>query len=611
MCGIAGYIGKKDGLRAVTDSLRLLEYRGYDSAGVFFFGQTGPILRKCRGKLENLIKKTKGWEAKPFFAAIGHTRWATHGLPNKTNAHPHFDCRKEIFLTHNGIIENYQELKKKLIKSGHQFSSQTDTEVIAHLIEEELKLLKTKLGFHAETGFEKAVQSSLKKLIGAYALAIVDKNQPQKIHFAKLGSPLILGLGKNEYLLASDPTPLAGTFKKVIYLKDGQQGWISPQEFKIWPSQPKIENLNLNPEQAQKGNFPHFMLKEIFEEPEAVATAFRGRLFPQKNTVKLGGLEKVAKKLNEIKKIEIIACGTSYHAGLVGELLFEEIAEIPAKTTESSEYRYRHTAILPKTASLFISQSGETADTLAALRQATANKSLTLGLVNAVGSAMARETKAGVYNHAGPEIAVASTKSFVSQLSILNLMTVYFAKNRERTGALAAALAAIPEQMKKILKQNEQIKKLAKKYLSFNNFMFLGRKYNYPVALEGALKLKEIGYAHAEGKAAGELKHGPLALIEPNFPTIALVNQNSVYEKMLSNLQEIKTRQGRIIAIATVGDKKIGQIADEVVYVPKTLEPLEPLLNVIPLQLFAYHFGVLKGYEVDKPRNLAKSVTVE
>ncbi len=587
----------------VLGSLKLMEYRGYDSAGGLFFShQSKPVLEKSSGKLENLTKKVESLRAQPLLAAIGHTRWATHGLPNETNAHPHTDCQKEIFLVHNGIIENYQILKEKLIKAGHRFRSQTDTEVIVHLLEENLKRSRT---------FAQALDLSLKKIIGAYALAIINKSEPEKIYFARLGSPLIIGLGQEEYQLASDPTPLATLAKKVIYLKDGQRGWISSQEFKIWPAKPKIENLNLKPEQAQKGNFPHFMLKEIFEEPEAAATAFRGRLFPLQGLIKLGGLEKVAMKLKNIKRLEIIACGTSYLAGLVGELLFEEITQTPTKTMEASEYRYRQGVCLPQTASLFISQSGETADTLAALRKVNSNKSLTLGLVNAVGSAIARETKAGVYNHAGTEIAVASTKSFVSQLCILALIALYLNDDQRKRKIFSAELAQIPKKIEQILKQNERIKKLAKKYGRFNNFMFLGRKYNYPVALEGALKLKEIGYVHAEGKAAGELKHGPLALIEPNFPTIALANQNMVYEKMWSNLQEIKARRGRIIAIATAGDKKIGQVADEVIYVPKTLEPFEPLLNVIPLQLFAYHFGVGRGYDVDKPRNLAKSVTVE
>ena len=609
MCGIAGYIGKKEGLATVLESLKRMEYRGYDSAGVLFFQNGKPVLVKKRGKLANLEAALASKKSQNNFPVAGHTRWATHGIPNETNAHPHQDCHKKIFLVHNGIIENYQELKNKLTKLGHKFKSQTDTEVIAHLLEENFKQAK---------GFDEALRKSLRKVIGAYAFAVINTEEPDKIYFARLGSPLVVGLGDNELYLASDPAALAGKVKKVIYLKDGQNGWISATGFKISPTKSKIENLNLTPEQAQKDSFPHFMLKEIFEEPETIRTAMRGRLFPEKNLVKLGGLESVAKKLKKIKKIEIIACGTSYHAGLLGELLLEGIAGMPTKTIEASEYRYRQNATTSnfltsdvRKGCLFISQSGETADTIAALRKANHRKALTLGLVNVVGSTIARETKAGVYNHAGLEIGVASTKAFVSQLVILNLIALYLSTNKILKRQLAEELSLIPKKMEIILKQNQQIKVLAKKYLKFKNFMFIGRKYNYPTAIEGALKLKEISYVHAEGKAAGELKHGPIALIEPNFPTIALVNKNSVYEKMLSNLQEVKARNGKVIAVATSSDKKIAGLIDDVIFVPKTLEPLEPLLNIVPLQLFAYHFGTLLGYDVDKPRNLAKSVTVE
>lgn len=610
MCGIAGYVGKKDGLKVVLDCLKALEYRGYDSAGVLFFDPLAkPILIKSSGKLDQLLIRLESVETAPGLAAIGHTRWATHGLPNEINAHPHADCQKKIFVVHNGIIENYQELKEKLVKTGHHFRSQTDTEVIAHLLEDFSR---------REKSFWKVLEKTLSKIIGAYALAIIQGEEPDRVYFARLGSPLILGLGRQEYWLASDSTPLADSSSRVVYLKDGQRGYISPTQFVVKPQRPKIENLNLNPEQTQKGNWPHFMLKEILEQPAVVANAVRGRL--NRNFVKLGGLEQVQKKLSKIRKLEIIACGTSYHAGLWGELLFEEVARLPSKAIEASEYRYRQNILAPQTACLFISQSGETADTLAALRKAHAQKALTLGLVNRVGSAIARETSAGVYNHAGPEIGVASTKAFTSQLSILALMALYFRQQSlswsdrskiKDERQIRSALVAIPQKIKIILKQSDQIKSLAKKYQPYENFMFIGRKYNYPTALEGALKLKEISYVHAEGQAAGELKHGPIALISPQFPTIALVNQNSVYEKMLSNLQEIKTRRGPILAIATIGDKKIRQLADDVIYVPKTLEPLEPLLNIIPLQLFAYHFGVQRGHDVDKPRNLAKSVTVE
>lgn len=595
MCGIAGYIGKKEGLPIIFSNLKKMEYRGYDSAGVAFFNFQGEAkLLKAVGKLENLEKIVSSHRSLPLTAAIGHTRWATHGIPNETNAHPHLDCKKEIFLVHNGIIENYSELKNDLIKRGHRFRSQTDTEIAAHLIE--------------EYGFE----NSLKKIIGAYAIAAVFKKDPQKIYVARLGSPLVIGVGRDEYHIASDPAALAGLVKKVIYLKDGQRGTISLNEFKIGPARPKVENLDISPEEAQKGNFPHFMLKEIFEGPEVLQSALRGRLIAKRNKVKLGGLENVADKLRKIKKLEILACGTSYYSGMVGEILFEELANLPTEIMLASEYRYRNSPFRKGSAELFISQSGETADTLAALRKANNEKILTLGIVNVVGSNIARETVAGVYNHAGPEIGVASTKAFLSQLGVLTLMALYMKEDTTKMSRdLIKELALIPGKIRSILKQSDKIKAVAQKYLEYKNFLYLGRGYNYPTALEGALKLKEISYAHAEGYAGGEMKHGPIALIDKDFPTIALVTQNSVYSKMISNLEEIKARSGPILAVASIGDKKIKKIADDVFYVPKTLEPLEPMLNIIPLQLFAYYFGVAKGYDVDKPRNLAKSVTVE
>jgi len=596
MCGIAGYIGKKEGLSIVLNNLKKLEYRGYDSAGVAFFNSDADVkLVKVVGKFENLEKAILGEKARSAglgqalagTAAIGHTRWATHGIPNEVNAHPHYDCKKEIFLVHNGIIENYKELKEELSAKGHHFRSQTDTEVAAHLIE--------------EYGFEKA----LKKIVGAYALAVINKNEPHKIYIARLGSPLVIGVGKKECYIASDPTALAGLVKKVIYLKEGQRGVLSWGEFKIGPARPKIETLDINPEQAQKGNFPHFMLKDIFEGSEAITAALRGRLF--KNFVKLGGLESVTEKLRKIKRLEIISCGTSYYAGLFGKQLFEEIAGLPVETHLASEYRYNNNPVQKGTAAIFISQSGETADTLAALRKANNRKYLTLGIVNGVGSSIARETIAGVYNHAGPEIGVASTKAFLSQLSVLSLMSLYLKENKK----IMAELSAIPNKIKAILKRGEQIKLLAQKYSHYENFLYLGRGYNYPVALEGALKLKEISYIHAEGYAGGEMKHGPIALIDKDFPTIAIVPQNDLYDKMISNLEEIKARNGPILAIASEGDKMIAKLADDVIYIPRTFKQLEPMLNVVPLQLFAYYVAVSRGCDVDKPRNLAKSVTVE
>ena len=597
MCGITGYIGKKEGLPIVFNNLRKLEYRGYDSAGVAFFNPTDfsdVHLIKAVGKLENLEKAIRGQKSLPSTAAIAHTRWATHGVPNETNAHPHSDCKKEIFLVHNGIIENYRDLKTELTKKGHKFHSQTDTEVVAHAIE--------------EYGFEPA----LKKIVGAYALAVIFKKEPGKVYIARLGSPLVVGVGRGEYYVASDPTALAGLVKKVIYLKDGQRGYLSSDEMKIGPLRPKIEHLEIDVEQAKKGNFPHFMLKEIFEGPEVLLSALRGWLLVDKRRIKLGGLESVTKEIQAIKKLEILACGTSYYSGLVGQLLFEELADLPVEVMLASEYRYRKHPVKKGTAALFISQSGETADTLAALRKANQHNLLTLGIVNAVGSSIARETKAGVYNHAGPEIGVASTKAFLSQLGVLTLMSLYL--DPKKSGAkneIIRELSLVPNKIKTILKNSRRIQKLAAKYANYKNFLYLGRGYNYPTALEGALKLKEISYVHAEGYAGGEMKHGPIALIDKNFPTIALVTKNKVYDKMISNLEEIKARSGPILAIATEGDKNIAKLADDVIYVPAAPEQLEPLLNVVPLQLFAYYFGVAKGYDVDKPRNLAKSVTVE
>ena len=599
MCGITGYIGKKEALPIVFENLKKLEYRGYDSAGVAFFDFNGDHkLVKAVGKLGNLEKLIKSEKSLPTMAAIGHTRWATHGVPNEVNAHPHFDCKKEVFLVHNGIVENYRGLKDGLIKKGHNFRSQTDTEVLAHLVE--------------EYGFDLAI----KKVIGAYAIAAIFKNEPQKIYVARLGSPLVIGVGKDGYYVASDPTALAGLVKKVIFLKDGQRGVLALNSMKIGPARPKIVPLEIDAEQAKKGNFPHFMLKEIFEGPEVVAAALRGRVLPQKNLIKLGGLESVAKKIPKVKRMEIISCGTSYYAGMIGAALFKELANLPTETILASEYRYARDPKQDNTACLFISQSGETADTLAALKKSKERKYLNLGLVNAVGSSIARETDAGVYNHAGPEIGVASTKAFLSQLSVLSLMSLYFGqtkfgKNSLAAKGLMAELVKIPAKIQLVLKQSETIKSLAKKYAHHKNFLYLGRGYNYPAALEGALKLKEISYAHAEGYAGGEMKHGPIALIDENFPVVALVNKNHLYEKMISNLEEIKARKGKILAIATVGDKAIAKLVDDVIYVPETLEQLEPILNTVPLQLFAYYFAVVHGNDVDRPRNLAKSVTVE
>ncbi len=608
MCGIVGYIGKEGALPVLINGLKALEYRGYDSAGVAVFSKNGIKERKTVGQVEVLEKAVSNTADFKGNLGIAHTRWATHGAPSEANAHPHNDCSRRVFLVHNGIIENYKELKDYLSDRGHIFKSETDTESVAHLIEDFLKEGKD---------FKTALFDTLKMIKGAYALAIVDANNPEMLYAAKLSSPLVIGVGKGENFLASDPSAIIGKTRDFIYLKDGELAEITRNKvnvtnFENQPTPTEIVRLEWNLEQAQKGDFPHFMLKEIFEGPEVVRSALRGRIKVGENLVKLGGLEQISDKLQKIKRIIILACGTSYYAGLVGEYLFEEIAKIPTEVHFASEFRYRDEPFDEGTAVLAISQSGETADTLAALRKAKEKGLLTLGIVNTVGSTIARETDAGVYNHAGPEIGVASTKAFLSQITVLVLMAIYFSKGENPlTKNLLNELEKIPEKIEKILLQAPVIEKLALKYKDLDNFLFIGRRYNYPTALEGALKLKEVSYIHAEGYGAGEMKHGPLAMINPDFPTMAIVPENSVSGKIYSNLEEIKARKGPILAIATEGDNKISSLADDVIYVPKTIEPLEPLLTVVPLQLFAYYAGVHRGHNVDKPRNLAKSVTVE
>ena len=607
MCGIVGYIGKEKSLPVLIKGLRALEYRGYDSAGIAVLLDNKVEVRKSVGQVKVLAKSLEGKDNFNSHLGIGHTRWATHGIPNESNAHPHNDCSKRIFVVHNGIIENYKELKEYLQDQGHSFQSETDTEVIPHLIENFLSDGKD---------FDTALFDSLKMIKGAYALAIVDAKNPEILYAVKLSSPLVIGVGNGENILASDASVLVGRTKKVIYLNDGEvakisQNDISITNFEKQKTPVEVVHLEWDLEQAQKGDFPHFMLKEIFEGPEVVYSTFRGRIKSKENLIKLGGLEKVDSRLQEVKRLLILACGTSYYAGLVGEYLFEEIAKLPTEVHFASEFRYRDEPFNKGTAAIAISQSGETADTLAAIYKAKEHGLMTLGIVNTVGSTIARETDAGVYNHAGPEIGVASTKTFLSQLTVLTMMAIYLSKDESLTKKLLEELEKIPEKIKKILTQSTKLEKLAEKYKDYENFLFLGRRYNYPVALEGALKLKEISYIHAEGYGAGEMKHGPIAMIGEKFPTMAIVPQNSVSEKMFSNLEEIKARKGPIFAIATEGDKKILSLANDVFYVPKTVEPLEPLLTVVPLQLFAYYIGTKRGFDVDRPRNLAKSVTVE
>jgi glucosamine--fructose-6-phosphate aminotransferase (isomerizing) len=613
MCGIVGYIGKQADIKTGLAALKRLEYRGYDSAGLAVFNpeQKKVFHLKKAGRIDNLEKEILNHNPSLDLKgspSIFHTRWATHGGVTDANAHPHCDCQGNIWLVHNGIIENYKELKEMLLKEGHKFTSETDTEVIAHLIEKNF-----------QGNLENAVRKSLKQLKGAYALVIISRDDPSKIVAARLSSPLVVGVSEDngeEYIIASDTTAIAPFTKKVVNLEDNEVVVIGPNNFLILKErQPEI--LEIKSEDVQKGGYPHFMLKEIMESPEAIENSIKGRLIPEEGLAKLGGLQNIEEELRQIKRLNIVACGTASYAAMVGRYMLEEYAGIPVETDIASEFRYRKPIMDEKAALLCISQSGETADTLAALREIKRRGILTLGIVNASGSSVSRETTAGVYNHIGPEIGVAATKSFISQLAILALLTLFLGRQRNlslvKGQRIVQDIQGLSAKVKTTLETvNEPIKALAEKYAKFNNFIFLGRKYNYPIALEGALKLKEIAYPiHAEGFAGGEMKHGPLALADENFPFIFIAPQDSVYEKTLSNMEEVKARKAPIIAVATAGDEKIKEIADDVIYIPQTSEMLTPILSVIPLQLFAYHMGVIRGCDVDKPRNLAKSVTVE
>lgn len=620
MCGIVGYIGKDEALPVLMEGIRNLEYRGYDSAGFAILGEDGKIgSEKAVGKVSALAEKIDG---KKFPGKLGivHSRWATHGGVTEANAHPHSDCTGVIWLAHNGIIENYSELKKELMAKGHSFKSETDTETIAHLIEEEMNP-HTSGGVGVKTDtFESAVSSALKKIKGTYGLAVMNSNEPGTLIAARNFSPLLIGLGDGEYIVASDAAAVLKHTKNVVYLDDGEMAVLTPTGHKVYDlemnhREKESHVIDWSPEQAKKNGYPHFMLKEIFEGPEAVENSIRGRLIPEEGLAKLGGLDKVLLELKSAKQLLISGCGTAYYAGQVGEYMIEEYGGIPVETDVASEFRYRKPVFREGDMFLAVSQSGETADTLAALREAKEKNVPAIGIVNVVGSTLARSTDAGIYQHIGPEIGVASTKAFVSQVSILALLTLLLGRQRDMSlvmgKRIAEELKRIPDLMRRILKQSDEIAELARKYQKDENFLYLGRKYNLPVAYEGALKLKEISYVHAEGCGAGEMKHGPIAMIDENFPSVFIAPQDSVYEKMISNIQEVKARRGPIIAIATEGDKKIKELADDLIYIPKTLEMLTPLLSIVPLQLFAYHFGVTRGLDVDRPRNLAKSVTVE
>ncbi len=602
MCGIVGYIGNRNAVPVLIEGLQRESYRGYDSSGFVVFDENKTICQKAVGKLENLEAKISNLDINGNIG-IGHVRWATHGKVTEENAHPHTGCNENIWLVHNGIIENYKELKNQLIKEGHKFTSETDTEVLCHLIEK-----------HFQGNLENAVRKALKEVRGTYGIAVIAKEDPGKIVAARLSSPIILGINEKELLVASDPAALITHTSQVITLEDNEIAVLKSNSFFILKEKP-IETIEFEVGKREKGKYPHFMIKEIMEEPEAIENAIRGRLLIEEGSVILGGLESIKERIRKTNRLILVACGTAYHAAQVGEYMLEEFANIPTEASTSSEIRYRKTVMDKNTTAIFVSQSGETADTLAAIKEIKKKEALTIGITNVVGSSQTRETDGGVYTRSGPEIAVASTKAFLGQLSTLALLTVYFGRQKDMSLAMGRKITKeitkLPILAKEILEQAHEIEKLAKKYKEFKNFWFIGRKYNFPIALEGALKLKEVSYLHAEGIESGELKHGPLALIDEEFPTIAICPSDSVYEKNVSNIEEIRARKGPIIAIATQGNKEIKKIVDDVIYIPKTMEALTPILSVIPLHLFAYYMAVALGNDVDKPKNLAKSVTVE
>lgn len=606
MCGIVGYIGKNKAMPILLDGLRKLEYRGYDSAGISIFDKKIRTFKSV-GKIKELEKEI-GKKRPSGTVGIAHTRWATHGKPSKANAHPHSDCTGKIQVVHNGIIENYAEIKEKLKKKGHKFHSQTDTEVIPHLIEDLYK-----------NSITKALEEALQIIKGAYGLVVFYEDEPDKLVVARCGSPLVIGIGEGETVIASDVSAILQYTKRVIYLEDGEMAEITRDNFRVFDAssnliEKDIEDVQWDIEQVSKKGFEHFMLKEIFEQPKSLQDTFGGRISLEDGMAKLGGLDEVSDRLRDIERIIIVACGTAWHAGLIGEYMLEEYAGIPVEVEWASEFRYRNPILDKKTAVIAISQSGETADTLAGIREAKNKGALILGIVNSVGSTIARETDAGIYNHIGPEISVASTKAFTSQVAILALITVFLGRQRRMSLVMGKRileeLQELPNKIGDFLKNND-VERIAKKYCKAKQFAFLGRKYCQPLAFEGALKLKEISYIHAEGFPSGEMKHGSIALIDKKFPSFFIAPRDSVFEKNMSNIEEIKSRSGDVIVVTTKGNKALEKIADDVIYIPKTLEMLTPILATIPLQLFAYHVARLKGFDVDKPRNLAKSVTVE
>ncbi len=614
MCGIVGYIGTEQAYPILIDGLRRLEYRGYDSAGVALFNDNDLQVYKRRGKVQELVDFAKGKNLEGTIG-IGHTRWATHGKPDDINAHPHISGNGRLTLIHNGIIENYAILKEALTKEGHVFKSETDTEVLVHFIEE----LQTRDNLK----IEEAVRIALSKVVGAYAIVVMDRDDPNKLVAARKASPLVIGIGKDDFFVASDPTPIAGYTQKVVFLNDEEIATITRDgdlKIKSIDNQiqtPFIQELDVKIEAMEKGDYEHFMLKEIYEQPETVADCMRGRINAAEGWIKVGGVDTCKDRIFDANRFIIAACGTSWHAGLIGEYLFEELARINVEVEYASELRYRNPIITEKDVVIALSQSGETADTLAALEMAKSKGALCYGIVNNVGSSIARITDAGSYIHAGPEIGVASTKAFTGQVTLLSMMAIHLGYERGTIPRsyylqLLEELENIPNKIERLLENtNNQIQYIAGEIKDAPNALYLGRGYNFPIALEGALKLKEISYIHAEGYPAAEMKHGPIALIDENMPVIVIATNKSAYEKIVSNVQEVKARKGKIISIVKEGDTVIRDLSDYTIEIPDTDEPLTPLLSVVPLQLLSYHIALMRGCNVDQPRNLAKSVTVE
>jgi len=611
MCGIVGYVGFRDAYPIIIKGLHRLEYRGYDSAGVALLDKELKVYKKA-GKVSDLENFVKDIDMKGSLG-MGHTRWATHGAPSDRNSHPHSSGNRKLTIIHNGIIENYAILKEALLAKGHVFKSDTDTEVLIHFVED----------IQQETGLElrEAVRIALNKVVGAYAIVIMSADEPDQIIAARKGSPMVIGVGEGEYFVASDATPIVEYTKNVIYLNDNEIAYIRRDDLLIknidnTVQTPYIQRLELQLEMLEKGGYEHFMLKEIYEQPRSIRDCMRGRIYPKQGKVQLGGIKEYTEKLRNVDRIIIVACGTSWHAGLVGEYLIEEYARVPVEVEYASEFRYRNPIITEKDLVIAISQSGETADTMAAIELAKEKGATIFGICNVVGASIPRTTHAGVYTHAGPEIGVASTKAFTAQVSVLTLIAFYIAQQRgtitqSKLIEYLTELDEIPELVERALKANDHIKDIAEKFKDTNNCLFLGRGSSFPVALEGALKLKEISYIHAEGYPAAEMKHGPIALIDDAMPVVVIATKHSSYEKVISNIQEVKARGGHIIAIVTEGDTEVKSMADYVIEIPQTAEPFVPLLATVPLQLLAYHTAVMRGCNVDQPRNLAKSVTVE